>query len=352
MEGLRVAIVSERAGSEVPGGIGRYASELVSALGDELDQPPEVVGPPRHRHARTFTLAAWQFVGFPRLQTRSHVVHATSLAVPPTPRHLVVTVHDLYFVKAPHAYTRWGVAFHLRGLERTARSAQVVITPTEAVRDELLERFPAFEGRVRAIHHGVPSFCMASDDSPRKPPKFPYFLWVGTIEPRKNLHRLLRAFSLVGRRSPAPGLVLAGKVGWKIRPGSLLAGLPERVRERVEFVGDPDDATLRNLYRNAVALVYPSLDEGFGFPTLEAMASGTPVVTSDIPVMREVVGEAGLLVEPTRVKAIAEAMEAVLRESALASRLSELGLARAARFDWEESARLHLRAYEDALGGA
>lgn len=372
MHHLRVALSSDRVGSKVPGGIGRYASELARALARRLDSAPEEICLPGHGFAGSGGPALRQFLRVPPIRTACDVVHATSLAIPPTSNPLVVTVHDLIFEKWPQAYTRWGIAFHRRGLQIASEKARVVIAPTEAVADELAERYPQFSGRVVAIHHGVPSFCSripgpggspdgslgrpGQDAAPAgtattfTPPPHPFFLWVGTIEPRKNLSRLVQAFSLLGRSRADVGLVLAGKLGWKIRREALLAGVAKsRVGERVIFVADPDDATLRILYERGLALVFPSIDEGFGFPVLEAMASGLPVIASDIPPIREVVGRAAILVDPRRVRDLAEAMDAVLEDPGLAERLRKSGSERAARFGWDESARAHIDAYARAI---
>ncbi len=358
MHHIDVTISSDRFVSSIPGGIGRYSSELAAALSRCLDSPPRVVAPPRLGIGVSVGAAAWQFLKFPRIEVPADIVHATSLAIPPVTKPLVVTIHDLAFEKWPQCFTAWGVAFHERGLRMAAAKAEVVITPTRAVANELEERHPEFKGRVVSIHHGVPSFCIASDapsDEGRHSNAVgvtdrPYFLWVGTIEPRKNLSRLVRAFALVSGAYSDVTLVLAGKRGWNMRREALLGGsLASRLKDRVVFVDDPSDATLRSLYEKAIALTYPSLDEGFGFPPLEAMALGTPVIASDIYPIKEVVGEAAVLVDPKRVGSIADAMEAILTDEKLTVRLRDAGLLRAAKFTWDESASSHVRTYQAAI---
>jgi glycosyltransferase involved in cell wall biosynthesis len=357
MRHIRVALWADRVGTRVPGGIGRYALELSVALSRLLDSAPEMRSPRASAIGR-FTLVSQQFLRFPPIRANTDVVHATSLAIPPTSQPLVVTVHDLIFEKWPQAFTRWGIAFHQRGLEIASERARLVITPTQAVADELQERHPKFSGRVLAVHHGIPSFC--SNDWNRRAasheaipvflPEMPFFLWVGTIEPRKNLRRLIQAFSLLAKSNPDIALVLTGRLGWKMRREALLRGPGmSSLENRVFFVDDPNDSALRLLYEKSVALVLPSIDEGFGFPVIEAMALGVPVIASDIPPIREVAGSAGIFVDPKRVGDLADAMASILDEPALAARLAKAGAERAHSFSWDASARSHIDVYRRAL---
>jgi glycosyltransferase involved in cell wall biosynthesis len=167
-------------------------------------------------------------------------------------------------------------------------------------------------------------------------------LWVGTVEPRKNLPTLLEAF----RRLPDDvTLVLAGPEGWQEDLADHRAGLEERIRTP----GFVDAGDLAALYAGADVFCYPSLLEGFGMPVLEAMAQGAPVVTSAGTATAEVAGDAGLLVEPTDPEALAAALGAVLDDEALAARLRSAGLARAATYTWERTARLTVAAYREVV---
>ena len=171
-----------------------------------------------------------------------------------------------------------------------------------------------------------------------------YVLWVGTVEPRKNLPRLLQAFAAV------PGdaeLVLVGPKGWNEELGARLAELPAGVRGRVRVLGFVPFEDLGPLYAGAAAFCFPSLLEGFGFPVVEAMAQGTPVVTSLGTSTEEIAGDAGLLVDPLDVDAIAGALGRVLGDEQLAARLGELGRAQAALYTWSRSADLVLEAYRE-----
>jgi glycosyltransferase involved in cell wall biosynthesis len=177
----------------------------------------------------------------------------------------------------------------------------------------------------------------------------PYILYVGSLEPRKNLLRLLEAYRLVREWSPRWGLVIVGaRNAWKSTP---VAAAVERygLQDNVTFTGYVPDEDLPALYNGAGLFCFPSLYEGFGLPVLEAMACGAPVVTSNTSSLPEVAGEAALLVDPYDVEAIAAAMQRVLSEPELAEDLRRRGLARAAEFTWERTARETIAVYERVL---
>jgi glycosyltransferase involved in cell wall biosynthesis len=175
----------------------------------------------------------------------------------------------------------------------------------------------------------------------------PYLLFVGTLEPRKNLVRLIRAY----RRAAASGiphpLVLAGPLGWHHQ--QLHRELALRGPGEVILTGELDTDELDALYRHAAAFVYPSLYEGFGLPVLEAMTRGLPVITSNTSSLPEVAGEAALQVDPASIREIAAAIETLLGDTALREKLASRGRARAERFSWDETARLTLQVYEKVL---
>jgi glycosyltransferase involved in cell wall biosynthesis len=181
----------------------------------------------------------------------------------------------------------------------------------------------------------------------------PYILFVGTAEPRKNLPRLVRAFEhLARRRSLRHDLVLIGPRGW--RTEAIDASIEScSVRQRIRRVGYVSDKELRCWYTGADAFVYPSLEEGFGLPPLEAMALGTPTIASNNSALPEVVGDAAVTIEPTDEAGLASAIEAVLTDKVLADRLRAAGPARAANFSWVDTARRHVELYRlVAAGGA
>jgi glycosyltransferase involved in cell wall biosynthesis len=281
---------------------------------------------------------------------RFDVLFAPNFVPPPTrTSRLVVTVHDLAFRRfpetAPAATRRW-----LRRLDRTVRRAAEIIVPSEATRTDLLDLGPVDADRVTVIHHGIDHhrFRPAPPEDVRRVRRRygidrPYLLFVGGIEPRKNLPALLRAYaSLPGDLRPA--LVLAGaSVPWhpegRTALTEALGRLPAEALSRVVltgYLGDPDRAPL---YTGAEALAFPSRYEGFGFPVLEAMACGTAVVTSDVSSLPEIAGEDAVLVDPDDDTSIADGLRRVLEDDSLRARLREAGPARAARFSWDDAAR-------------
>jgi glycosyltransferase involved in cell wall biosynthesis len=217
--------------------------------------------------------------------------------------------------------------------------------------------YPRVRGRIEVIAEGVdpalqpPIAARLRAFRQRLGLTEPYILFVGTLEPRKNLARLVTAFERAVRASDLPHhLVLAGNRGWKNEAlDQAIDASP--CRERIHRVGYVSDADLPCWYAGAALVAYPSLEEGFGLPPLEAMACGAPVVTSNCSAIPEVVGEAALTVDPLDVEALASAMGRVLTEPALAEALRALGRIRAKQFSWEEVARRYRTVYERAASG-
>jgi glycosyltransferase involved in cell wall biosynthesis len=299
----------------------------------------------------------------PRLEwlTGFDVLFAPNFVPPPTrSRRLVVTVHDLAFrlypETAPLATRRW-----LARLERALEQAAEIIVPSEATRTDLLRQYSLEPARISVIHHGVDHdrFRPAlPEEVERVRLRYridgPYLLFVGGIEPRKNLPGLLRAYAQLPRSS-ATALVIAGaSVAWNPEGMEALRdaldALPGAYRAKVVLTGYVHDREKVALYTGADALVFPSRYEGFGFPVLEAMACGTPVVTSNVSSLPEVAGDAAVLVDPDDDRAIAGGIQRVIADGRLRERLREAGLARAAAFTWEDSARRTAEVLHRAAG--
>ncbi len=358
----RVPSVAVHAGQllqPVPGGIGRYVGALVPALaaagvrvvpfaaGDlsgALGSGVATVDLGRPRAPWRYEL--WHRLGRPGVRLPVDVVHAPSLAVPPVAGSaLVVTVNDVAFLRHPEVFTRRGVAFHRRGLDIARRRADLIVTPSEFVRRELVEEGFG-SGSIVVAPHGVTAPRAPGPEVERRVlaragVEEPFVLAVGTIEPRKNPGVLAAAVARLRRRRPALSLVLAGPPGWLHVEG--IDG-PE-----VRRLGPVDEATLDVLYRRAAACAIPSLYEGFGLPALEAMARGCPLVVSDAASLPEVTGDTALLADPHDVDTWERQLGSMLDDPAGASDRAARARRRAEGFSWERSAGLHLRAYTRAM---
>jgi glycosyltransferase involved in cell wall biosynthesis len=366
-----VAIHVDQPFFRVPGGIGTYVRHLVPALAEveptldlllfhaRFDRPPEawMTRWPRvalPRGIRTL-YPSWALLARPPLPPPvdgADVVHAPSpSAVPPVGRRqrLVVTVHDVAFRLHPAMYPSPWRALYRLGLRRALRRADALLAPSRHTADDLVGAGAAAP-RVRVVplaaslpsHEADPEPVLARLGVPR-----PYVLFVGTLEPRKNLVRLIRAYRQAVSTERLPhGLVLAGPLGW--RADAMRRELSVPAPGRVVLTGRVDDAALDALYRGADAFCYPSLYEGFGLPVLEAMARGVPVICSNATSLPEVAGDAAILVDPRSVDGLVAAIAGLLRDEAERRRLSSAGRTRAAGFSWERTARETAEAYRAA----
>ena len=272
------------------------------------------------------------------------VVHSPSpLLIPARHAARLVTIHDVDFLEHPERGVR-EIRRDYAGLARAhAHRADCVVVPSAHTADEVTRRLGLQRDHIVVCPNGAPDW-----PARRHPPAEGHLLFVGTLAPRKNIDRLLAAYARVRERRPdTPRLVLAGPS--TPEPGRMLDDLTRPpLAGHVLHEGYVDDRRLRALYEKAVLLVLPSLDEGFGIPALEAMAVGVPVVASARGALPEVVGDAGLLVDPLDVSALAGALERVLSDDSLRARLSAAGVVRANRFSWRASADALVGAYAQA----
>jgi len=286
---------------------------------------------------------------------RVDLLHAMAFVTPvlaPVPS--VVTVYDLSFALFPESFrpfNRWYLTTMTR---RSVRKARAVIAISQNTANDLHRLWGVPRDRIHLAYCGVddifrpmPASEVAAFREARALPAR-YILFVGTLEPRKNVVRLLEAYALLKRQGISHKLVVAGGKGWMYEP----------IFEAVERLGLGSDVLFPGFvprqelplwYNGADVFVYPSLYEGFGLGPLEAMACGTPVVVSDRASLPEVVGDAGVTVSPDDAPALAEAMGAILSDAALATRLRERGLRRAGEFTWERTAQATVRAYESVM---
>ncbi|HEX9342365.1 MAG TPA: glycosyltransferase family 1 protein [Actinomycetota bacterium] len=383
----RVGVVAEQLFGPVPGGVGRYVQALVRHLpavaaaaegggavrwitarhssaelaeaGLPAERPAGVEAEatdgltvPLSLPGRVLT-RTWVEARQPRLPLwllrQLDLVHATSAAVPPARgKPLVATVHDVAFRRFPDAYPASGRHFHERAARIVADEAARVLVPSAATARDLTEFYGVEAERITVTPLGAepppaPDPGKARGLLDRLGVRGPFLLAVGTLEPRKNLLRLVAAFAEAAAELPEHHLVVAGPAGW----GASLR--PEAVPPRVALAGPVDEATLHGLYDAADLLAYPSTYEGFGLPVVEAMLHGTPVLTSDRSSLPEVAGDAALLVDPTDEHAIAKGLVELTADRALRDRLIAAGRARAARFTWEATAAATWAAYQEVL---
>jgi glycosyltransferase involved in cell wall biosynthesis len=353
---VRVAYTLEQCWHDVPGGTAVATLRVL----DELDrrEDVEIIGVAgRHRRdpdpfftpsipvrslplARPLLYEAWNRFGRPRVESATgpiDVCHSTTAIPAGTAAPHVVTVHDVAFVHTPDRFTSHGVRVMTAGLER-CRNADLITCPTRATADDLGELGFAAD-RIRVVPWGVETVSVdaASADAARARHRLPerFVLFVGTIEPRKNLPRLAAAVARLD--DPLP-LVVVGADGWG--EVSIDAGAD------VRFLGFLPHTELQSLYRTASVFAYPSLQEGFGMPILEAMAAGTPVVTSRGGATEEAAAGAATLVDPEDVDAIAAGIDTAIRA---ADAFVEAGLRRVVDATWAHTAEATVAAYREVL---
>ncbi len=266
----------------------------------------------------------------------------------------VVTVHDVFPWSAPGTSTRMDTLIYRHWLPRVLPRVDAVITVSQVSKKDIVRYLRVPAQKVHVIHEGVgAAFSPASaEDTSRVqsriqiPPR--YILFVGSIEERKNLRRLLHACARLWRAGEKRPLVVVGARRWKY--SAIMRTLEELgVEEHVIFTGYVPDADLPAIYSGADVFVFPSLYEGFGLPPLEAMACGTPVVCSNAASLPEVVGDAAITVDPHDVEGLAEAIHRVLADAGLREELRAKGLERAKLFTWERAARETLAVYRRVL---
>ena len=370
-----VALHIDQLSFSAPGGIGTYVRNLVPALARHdpslrltLFRSRFEAGPPTERWVRDFPVEdvpasittlypRWDLTARPALPAvlqACDIVHATNpAAVPPAApgQRLVVTVHDLAFEYYPGMFPRSWRYLYRAGLRATVRRADAIITPSRNTAEDLLSRTKIDPAKLHVVPLAA-SLGIGNVDPDeslaRLKVRTPYVLFVGTLEPRKNLVRLVRAYRRVAATGLPHALVLAGPLGWN--HDALMREIALHGPGEILLTGALTDDELDAVYRSADAFVYPSLYEGFGLPVLEAMARGVPTIASTTSALPETTGEAAVGVNPRSVREIAMAIERVLTEEDLADKLSLRGRHQAERFSWEETARLTLQVYEHVRG--
>ncbi|HET9014835.1 MAG TPA: glycosyltransferase family 1 protein [Thermomicrobiaceae bacterium] len=361
-----IGIDASRAGTTHLTGTERYSRRVIEGI-LALHEPERLrlyVNGDRPLALDDGARACQRLIPFPRLWTHlrlsaelaRHPVNALFVpahVVPPIhPRATVVTVHDLGYLHEPGAHTPSARRYLDWSTRWSARAARLLIAISRATRDDLIRYYGVPDGKIRVVPHGVderfgpmdPAAAAAVAPLGVRPP---YILFVGTLQPRKNLARLIRAFDRLAGERPELTLVLAGRRGWLAEQiDAALARSPHR--DRILLLGHAPDDALPSLYAGASALALPSLSEGFGLPVLEAMACGTPALVSDRGALPEVGGEAALVVDPLDEEAIARGLARLLEPTERARR-SETGRQWAATFTWARTAEHSLEVIREAM---
>ncbi len=290
----------------------------------------------------------WWLMGLPSLLSiyRVDVFHGTNYCVPVfAPCPTVVTIHDLSLYTQSHTHEEANVKRGKRRMPIMARRASMIIAPSEWTKREIIEQLRVNPEKIRVIYEAAREgmkplplhLCQSALD--RHQIRRPYLLYVGTIEPRKNLLTLIRAYDeLLRTTARRPQLVLCGGRGW-LCEGVYKLVEDLKLQDQVRFTGYVEDVDLPAIYSAAEAFVYPSFYEGFGLPPLEAMACGAPVITSGVSSLPEVVGKAGLTHAPTDTRALTEAMAKLLGDETAREHFRREGLKQAAKFSWDRAAR-------------
>ncbi|MGJ3240419.1 MAG: glycosyltransferase family 4 protein [Anaerolineae bacterium] len=364
---------------EQGGGIGRLTRDLITALA-QLDQtntyrlfvaganignlPPAPSPQFSWRPTRITPIwlsRMWYRARLPvpvELFTGSvDLFHATDFTLPPTlPKtKTIVTVHDLSFVRAPETASPKLKAFLDAIVPASIQQANHVIADSRSTKADILDLYGVEAEKVSVVLSGIDRRYQPISDVVRimtirnkyKISDVPYIFSIGTIQPRKNYSRLIQAMYRLRTNGYDLHLVIAGGRGWlEDEMYRTLADL--HMHDVVHLIGFVDDEDLAGLYSSAECVAFPSLYEGFGFPVLEGMACGTPVITSNISSLPEVAGDAALMIDPYDIDAIANAIQRVIEDSELRERLIQKGFEQASGFTWERSAR-QLRAIYDQV---
>lgn len=354
-------------------GIGRYTRGLIGALA-EADHTRQYVIYSAGRAARdvpwpaNFDVRAlpvsdrhmaivWQRLRLPipveAIVGRVSVFHSPDFVLPPVwGARTVLTVHDLSFLRLPECSSPQLLAYLMGAVPRSIARADMILADSESTRRDLIELLKVPEDRIAVVYPGVEERFrpeIGAEDATRRARyalERPYVLGVGTLQPRKNYARLIRAFGRLVRAHDLPHqLVIAGGAGWLF--DDVTATIAELgLNDRVRVLGFVPDDDLPALYRGADVFAFPSLYEGFGIPVLEAMGCGTPVVTSDVSSLPEAAGDAALQVPPNDVDALADALWRALSDAVLREDLRARGLTQVRRFTWKQAAKDLIRIYQ------
>ena len=350
---METCYINGRFLSQEATGVQRYAEELVKTLDTMIDDGGIDAGKMRFilltpaglirtiglKHIPTRVAGhlsghLWEQLELPRYARRGLLINLCNTGPVLSP-HQMVTIHDAGFMAMPESYSRSFRTWYRLLLRRLGRTADVIVTVSDFSRTELIERLSISPARLHVIRHGREHFeRLTADDTVitrHHLEQRPFLLAVSSRSPRKNFAAIVKAMS--GPKLRGIKIVIAGGANPRV-----FGDEPERMPEHVHHLGYVTDEELKSLYRHAMAIIYPSLYEGFGLPPLEAMACGCPVIVSDIPPHHEVCGDAAIYCDPLSPDDIAEKIALVMNDPELRRQMQASGFEQARTFSWRQSA--------------
>ena len=306
-------------------------------------------------------LDIWNRLRFPLIELmgfKADLLHCPDYLIPPTLNKIIIlTIHDLAFIRFPQFNFDWFIKKYTKEVKRNARLAKIIVADSKSTKDDIIKFFKIDPAKVKVVYLASDSRFkkLANQEKDKKVLKKygidkKYILSVGTIEPRKNYSTLIKAFNYIKHNNNNFNckLVIVGRTGWKSE-----ATYRERelspYKDDILFIGRVSDKELVQIYNQAEIFVYPSLFEGFGLPPLEAMACGLPVIASDSSSLKEVIGNAGILIPPDDFKEISKQISYILKNEKIKKKLKEKSLKQAQKFSWEKTARETLKIYKEIM---
>jgi len=306
-------------------------------------------------------LNLWNRLRFPPIELmgfKADLLHCPDYLIPPTLNKIIIlTIHDLAFIRFPQFNFDWFIKKYTKEVERNARLAKIIVADSKSTKDDIIKFFKIDPAKVKVVYLASDSRFkkLANQEKDKEVLKKygidkKYILSVGTIEPRKNYSTLIKAFNYIKHNNNNFNckLVIVGRTGWKSE-----ATYRERelslYKDDILFIGRVSDKELIQIYNQAEIFVYPSLFEGFGLPPVEAMGCGLPVIASDSSSLKEVVGNAGILIPPDDFKEISKQISYTLKNEKITEELKEKSLKQAKKFSWEKTARKTLKIYKEIM---
>jgi len=306
-------------------------------------------------------LNLWNRLRFPPIELmgfKADLLHCPDYLIPPTLNKIIIlTIHDLAFIRFPQFNFDWFIKKYTKEVERNARLAKIIVADSKSTKDDIIKFFKIDPAKVKVVYLASDSRFkkLANQEKDKEVLKKygidkKYILSVGTIEPRKNYSTLIKAFNYIKHNNNNFNckLVIVGRTGWKSE-----ATYRERelslYKDDILFIGRVSDKELVQIYNQAEIFVYPSLFEGFGLPPMEAMSCGLPVIASDSSSLKEVVGDAGILVPSEDYREISKQISYILKNEKITEELKEKSLKQAQKFSWEKTARKTLNIYNEII---